>query len=112
MHATNSKTWTGTILTLGVLLSSLPWFTSPLAGQPKQQGPVNIVVPKAHNDKAEAELHRLRELIRRQPGEFATNIARIAWERDPWEAAVKAAKGGKPVIAYGLQNAGVTCGFG
>src|SRR5262245_31191970 len=62
--------------------------------------------------ETEAKLTRLRELIRPQPGEYATNIARIAWERDPWEAAVKAAKEGKPVIAYGLQNAGVTCGFG
>lgn len=62
--------------------------------------------------EAEAELARLRELIRPQPGEYATNIARIAWERDPWEAAVKAGRDGKPVIAYGLHNAGVTCGFG
>ena len=62
--------------------------------------------------QTEAKLARLRELIRPQPGEYATNIARIAWERDPWEAAVKAAREGKPVIAYGLQNAGVTCGFG
>lgn len=62
--------------------------------------------------KTEAQLAKLRDLIKPQPGEYVTNIARIAWERDPWEAAVKAAKQGKPVIAYGLDNAGVTCGFG
>ena len=62
--------------------------------------------------RTEAKLARLRDLIRPQPGEYATNIARIAWERDPWEAAVKAGREGKPVIAYGLANAGVTCGFG
>ncbi|HKB40881.1 MAG TPA: hypothetical protein VKD72_30925 [Gemmataceae bacterium] len=62
--------------------------------------------------QAEAKLARLRDLIRPQPGEYATNIARIAWERDPWEAAVKAAKEGKPVLAYGVHSAGVTCGYG
>src|SRR5690349_7947363 len=58
--------------------------------------------------KTEAKLAKLRELIRPQPGEFATNIARIAWERDPWAAAVKAGREGKPVIAYGVHSAGVT----
>src|SRR5262249_36172352 len=62
--------------------------------------------------QAEPRLARLRELIRPQPGEYATNIARIAWERDPWEAAVRAGREGKPVIAYGVHSAGVTCGYG
>ena len=60
----------------------------------------------------EAKLARLRELIRPQPGEYATNIAKIAWERDPWQAAVKAGREGKPVLAYGVQSVGVTCGYG
>ena len=66
----------------------------------------------AERAEIEAKLAKLRELIRPQPGEYATNIAKIAWERDPWEAAVKAGREGKPVIAYGLHSAGVTCGYG
>ena len=53
-------------------------------------------------------------------GEVAIRIARAAselglrnfWYPVTWAAAVKAAREGKPVIAYGLHNAGVTCGFG
>ena len=73
---------------------------------PKPKGRVAVPGAKAKPaDSAamaqtEAKLARLRELIRPQPGEYATNIARIAWERDPWEAAVKAGREGKPVIAY------------
>ena len=62
--------------------------------------------------QTEAKLARLRDLIRPQPGEYATNIAKIAWERDPWKAAVRAGREGKPVIAYGVHSAGVTCGYG
>jgi hypothetical protein len=62
--------------------------------------------------QTEAKLAKLRELIRAQPGEYVTAMAKIAWERDPWEAAVKAAKEGKPVLAYGVQSVGVTCGYG
>ena len=62
--------------------------------------------------ETEAKLARFRELVRPKPGEYATNIAKIAWERDPWEAAVKAAKEGKPVIAYGPGMVGIPCGNG
>jgi hypothetical protein len=62
--------------------------------------------------QVEAKLARFRDLIRPQKGEYATNIAGIAWERDPWQAAVKAGREGKPVIAYGVHSAGVTCGYG
>ena len=88
----------------------------PLA--PKPASPVTVAEGKgkpadsAEMAQTEAKLAKYRELIRPQPGEYATNIARIALERDPWEAAVKAARESKPVIAYGLHNAGVTCGFG
>jgi hypothetical protein len=69
-------------------------------------------VDSAEMAQTEAKLAKLRELIRPQPGEYATNIAKIAWERDPWQAAIKAGKEGKPVIAYGVHSAGVTCGYG
>ena len=62
--------------------------------------------------ETEAKLAKLREIIQPQPGEYLTNMAKIAWERDPWEAAIKAAKEGKPVIAYGVGMVGVTCGYG
>jgi len=60
----------------------------------------------------EAKLAKLREVTKPQPGEYVTNMAEIAWERDPWQAAVKAAREGKPVIAYGPGMVGVPCGYG
>ena len=62
--------------------------------------------------KTEAKLTKLRQLIKPQPGEHVSNMARIAWEHDPWEAAVKAANEGKPVLAYGEGAAGVPGGYG
>jgi hypothetical protein len=62
--------------------------------------------------KTEAKIAKIRALVRPQAGEHVTNMARIAWERDPWEAAVKAAREGKPVLAYGECAAGVPCGYG
>jgi hypothetical protein len=62
--------------------------------------------------QTEAKLAKLREITKPQPGEYVTNMAKIAWERDPWEAAVKAAKEGKPVLAYGPGMVGVPCGYG
>src|SRR5262245_15608003 len=62
--------------------------------------------------KIEAKLAKLRDITKPQPGEYVTNMAKIAWERDPWEAAVKAAKEGKPVLAYGPGMVGVPCGYG
>src|SRR5262245_10506594 len=66
----------------------------------------------AEMTKTETKLTQLRELVKPQPGEYVTNIAKIDWQRDPWEAAVKAAKEGKPVIAYGPGMVGVPCGYG
>src|SRR5262245_10421212 len=66
----------------------------------------------ANMAQTEAKLARLRELVRPKPGEHVTNIARIAWERDPWAAAVRAGKEGKPVIAYGPGMVGLPCGYG
>ena len=103
------------VATVVVIGRGLPAQQAPA---PKPESPEAVIGVKAKladsatMTKAEAELDRLRELLRPQAGEYATNIARIAWERDPWEAAVKAGLEGKPVIAYGLHNAGVTCGFG
>jgi hypothetical protein len=62
--------------------------------------------------QTEAKLAEIRELVRPRPGEHVTNLAKIAWEHDPWEAAVKAAREGKPVLAYGECAAGVPCGYG
>ena len=85
---------------------------------PKSASPVAVAAAKskpadsAEMAETEAKLGKLRELVRPKPGEYATNIAKIAWERDPWEAAVKAAREGKPVIAYGPGMVGVPCGYG
>src|SRR5262245_26893399 len=62
--------------------------------------------------ETEAKLAKYRELTKPRRGEYVTNMAKIAWERDPWQAAVKAAKEGKPVLAYGPGMVGVPCGYG
>ena len=84
---------------------------------PKAASPDNGAEAKSKPDlgqwaKIEAKLAKLRELVKPQPGEYVTTMAKIAWERDPWEAAVKAAKEGKPVLAYGPGMVGVPCGYG
>ena len=85
---------------------------------PKPGSPVAVaeakakLVDSAEMAGTEARLSKLRELVRPKPGEYATNIAKIAWERDPWEAAVRAGKEGKLVIAYGPGMVGVPCGYG
>src|SRR4051812_12281021 len=87
-----------------------------LLAQPRPASPVAKAQAKPANSpamtQAEATVAKFRDLIRPQPGEYVTNIAKIAWERDPWKAAVKAGKEGKLVIAYGVHSAGVTCGYG
>src|SRR5947208_1120551 len=50
MPATRLKTFVGTILALGILLSSLLWLTNSLAGKPNSKGPFNIAVPKVSTD--------------------------------------------------------------
>ena len=62
--------------------------------------------------QAEAKVAEIRELVRPRLGEHVTNIAKIAWEHDPWEAAVKAGREGKPILAWGECGAGVPCGYG
>ena len=91
-----------------------------LAQQPAPKSARLVAVAGAKSQPAdsaamaetEAKLAKLRELVRPKPGEHVTNMAKIAWERDPWEAAVKAAKEGKPVLAYGPGMVGVPCGYG
>ena len=62
--------------------------------------------------QAEAKVAEIRELVRPRPGEHVTNMAKIAWEHDPWEAALKAGREGKPILAWGECGAGVPCGYG
>ena len=62
--------------------------------------------------QTEAKVAKVRDLVRPRPGEHVTNLAKIAWEHDPWEAAVRAAREGKPILAYGECAAGVPCGYG
>lgn len=101
--------WTTRLKTsAAVLVTTVAVTGGLLAQQPLAPTPVDSV----EMAQTEAKLARLRELIRPQPGEYVTNMAKIAWERDPWEAAVKAAREGKPVLAYGVQSVGVTCGYG
>lgn len=89
-------------------------------GLPAQQAqapkPESEAKPKPADSAAmaqtEAKLAKLREVIKPQPGEHVTNMAKIAWEHDPWEAAVKAGREGKPILAWGECGAGVPCGYG
>src|SRR5262245_3903562 len=50
MHATKLKTWAGTTVALGVLISSPLWLTRHVVGKPDGKGPYNIVVPKVSTD--------------------------------------------------------------
>ena len=75
-------------------------------------GEVKAKPDSAEMAQIEAKLAKLRDITKPQPGEYVTNMAKIAWERDPWQAAVKAAKEGKPVLAYGPGMVGVPCGYG
>lgn len=77
----------------------------------KRGSPATVAVAK-EMAQTEAKLAEIRELVRPRPGEHVTNMARINWEHDQWEAAVKAAREGKPVLAYGECAAGVPCGYG
>ena len=96
---------TSVAVTVGGLLAQQP--LAPKAGSPATEAAVS-----AEMAQTEAKVAQVRELVRPQPGEYLTNVAKIAWERDPWEAAVRAGKEGKPVIAYGPGMVGVPCGYG
>src|SRR5262245_59412581 len=87
-------------VTVGGLLAQQPLTPRPGTSDAAAEATSKRVDP-AGMAETEAKLARLRELVRPKPGEHVTNIAKIAWERDPWAAAGKAAKEGKPVIAYG-----------
>lgn len=97
--------WTTKLKTSAAVLMATVAVAGGGLAKPKPAG-------SAAMDQTEAKLAELRELIRPQPGEHVTNMAKIAWEHDPWEAAIKAGREGKPVIAYGECGAGVPCGYG
>ena len=101
---------TTTAVTGGRMLAQQP--LAPKAARPAPGAKAKAKPDSAEMAQTEAKLARFRELVRPKSGEYATNIARIAWERDPWEAAVKAAREGKPLLAYGEGLHGVPCGFG
>src|SRR6187401_2509434 len=82
------------------------------SGFRSQQTPTPKSVDSPKMAQTEAKLAKLRELIKPQPGEHVANMAKIAWERDPWVAAVKAGKEGKPVLVYAEGAAGIACGYG
>src|SRR5262245_54143967 len=114
--------WKTKVKTIMVLVTTVVASGGGLLAQqpvaPKSASPFAVAganskpADSAEMAKTEAQLAKLRELVRPKPGEYATNIAKIGWERDPWEAAVKAAREGKPVIAYGPGMVGVPCGYG
>ena len=116
MWKTKLKTCASVLVTTVAVAGDGLLAQQPLA--PKSASPVAVAEAKskpadsAEMAATEAKLAKLRNLVRPRPGEYVTNIAKIAWERDPWEAAVKAAREGKPVIAYGPGMVGVPCGYG
>ena len=81
------------------------------AAAPRAEAKAKPAVP-AEMAQAEAKVAEIRELVRPRPGEHVTNLAKIAWEHDPWEAALKAGREGKPILAWGECGAGVPCGYG
>ena len=116
MWATNSKISAAFLVTTVAVTGGFLLAAAPPAAKPNNSAAVagakSKLADSAEMAKIEAKLAKLRELIKPKPGEYVTNMAKIAWERDPWEAAVKAAKEGKPVIAYGPGMVGVPCGYG
>jgi hypothetical protein len=78
---------------------------------PRAEAKAKPAVP-AEMALAEAKVAEIRELVRPRPGEHVTNMAKIAWEHDPWEAALKAGREGKPILAWSECGAGVPCGYG
>src|ERR1700752_4850752 len=113
-----SKLTTGTAVLVTTVAVTGGGVLAQKTSAPKPDSPVVVAeakakpVDSAEMAQVEAKLARLRELIRPQPGEHVTNMAKIAWERDPWVAAVKAGKEGKPVLVYAEGAAGIACGYG
>jgi len=56
-------------------------------------------------------LETVQRLVRPGSTEPCALLASINWETDPWKAAVRAAKEGKPILTYG-GSSGVPCGYG
>jgi hypothetical protein len=92
---------------LAAALAGGALLAQPAPGGAKAKPPVS-----AEMARAEAKVAQVRALVVPRPGEHIANMAKIAWERDPWAAAVKAAREGKPVLAYWECGAGVPCGYG
>ena len=116
MWKTKVKTIASVLVTTVVVAGGGLLARQPVA--PKSASPVAVAEAKSkpadspEMAKIEARLDELRELIRPQSGEHVTNMAKIAWERDPWVAAVKAGNEGKPVLVYAEGAAGIACGYG
>src|SRR5262245_7452889 len=108
--------WKTTLKTIATILVSMAAVTG--GGMLVQQAPAPRAEAKAKPAvsakmaQAEAKVAEIRELVRPRPGEHVTNMAKIAWEHDPWEAALKAGREGKPILAWGECGAGVPCGYG
>src|SRR5262249_22629084 len=75
----------------GGLLAPTPKMESAIAAEEAKAK----AAQSAEMAKTEAKLAKLQEIIRPQAGEHVANMAKIAWQRDAWEAAVKAGKEGK-----------------
>jgi len=110
--------WITKSTTTVALFAALAAITGGLLAQQAAEKPA-VAEAKAKADspelaKTEAKLAKLGEIIRPQPGEHVTSIAKIAWQRDPWEAAVKAGKEGKPILVFTESGppCGVVCGYG
>lgn len=107
MWMSHLKTATAVLTTIMAVIGGLLAQQAPAGTEIKPKPAVSAAMAQT-----EAKVAQLRELIGPQPGEHVTNMAKIAWQRDPWEAAVQAAREGKPVLSYGEGMHGVPCGFG
>jgi hypothetical protein len=106
--------WMTKLKAVGAVLMAAITSAGLLAQQallPKPKGESRPAV-SAEMAQTEAKVAQIRELVSPRPGEHVANMAKIAWEHDPWEAAVKAAREGKPILAWGECGAGVPCGYG
>ena len=116
MWATKSKISAAFLVATAAVTGGFLLAAAPPAAKPNRAAAVPRAKAKPADSakwaQTEAKLVKFREITKPQPGEYVTNMAKIAWERDPWEAAVRAAKEGKPVLAYGPGMVGVPCGYG
>ena len=108
MRMNTLKTGGAALIAMGVAGLLIPRLACPVGGAETKPG----AALSAEMTQAEAKVAKVRELVGPKPGEHVTNMAKIAWEHDPWEAAVKAGREGKPILAWGECGAGVPCGYG